>query len=227
MAPFSDYAIIFAKTDPSKKTHGISAFIVDMTAQGMSCGKPENKMGLIGCATSDIVMEDVRVPAENMLGREGQGFINAMKTLDIGRIGIAAQGLGVAQACLDETIRYTKERKQFGQSIAQFQNTQFMLADMAAKVAAARSLVYEAALTKERSLAGDRNANSTMTSSIAKYYATEICNEVAGKAVQLHGGYGFIKEYKVERLYRDCRVFTIYVGTSQVQQMVIASQLLK
>jgi alkylation response protein AidB-like acyl-CoA dehydrogenase len=133
----------------------------------------------------------------------------------------------VAQACLDETIKYTKERKQFGQPLSKFQNTQFMLADMATKIEAARNLVYQAAITKEQALAGNRNANSTMASSIAKYFSTEICNEVAGKAVQLHGGYGYIKEYKVERMYRDCRVFTIYEGTSQVQQMVIAGQLLK
>lgn len=170
MAPLSDYAIVYAKTDPSKGT---------------------------------------------------KGFINAMKTLDVGRMGVAAQAVGVAQGCLDEAIKYAKERKQFGRPLAKFQNTQFMLADMATKLAAAKELVYQAAITK------DTGGNSTMASSMAKYFAAEICNEIAAKAVQIHGGYGFIKEYKVERMYRDCRVFTIYEGTSQVQQMVIAGQLLK
>lgn len=221
MAPLSDYAIVYAKTDPSKGTKGISAFIVDMKWPGVSCGKAEHKMGLIGCATSDIVLEDVRVPKENLLGELNKGFINAMKTLDVGRMGVAAQAVGVAQGCLDEAIKYAKERKQFGRPLAKFQNTQFMLADMATKLAAAKELVYQAAITK------DTGGNSTMASSMAKYFAAEICNEIAAKAVQIHGGYGFIKEYKVERMYRDCRVFTIYEGTSQVQQMVIAGQLLK
>lgn len=221
MAPLSDYAIVYAKTDPSKGTRGISAFIVDMKWPGVSCGKAEHKMGLIGCATSDIVLEDVRVPKENLLGELNKGFINAMKTLDVGRMGVAAQAVGVAQGCLDEAVKYAKERKQFGRSLAQFQNTQFTLADMATKLAAAKELVYQAAITK------DTGGNSTMASSMAKYYAAEVCNEIAAKAVQIHGGYGFIREYKVERMYRDCRVFTIYEGTSQVQQMVIAGQLLK
>lgn len=221
MAPLADYAIVYAKTDPAKGTKGISAFIVDMKWPGVSCGKAEHKMGLVGCATSDIVLEDVRVPRENLLGELNKGFINAMKTLDVGRMGVAAQSVGVAQACLDEAIKYAKERKQFGRPLAKFQNTQFTLADMATKLAAAKELVYQAAITK------DTGGNSTLASSMAKYYAAEICNEIAAKAVQIHGGYGFIKEYKVERMYRDCRVFTIYEGTSQVQQMVIAGQLLK
>ena len=137
-APISDYAVVYAKTDMSKGTKGISAFIVDMKSPGVSCGKPEQKMGLIGCATSDIVLEDVRVPAENMLGKEGQGFTNAMKTLDIGRLGIAAQSVGVAQGCLDEAIKYAKSRRQFGHALADFQAVSFMLADMATKLYAAR-----------------------------------------------------------------------------------------
>jgi alkylation response protein AidB-like acyl-CoA dehydrogenase len=169
MAPFSDYAIIYAKTDPAKRTRGITAFIMDMKLPGVSVGKPESKMGLIGCATSDIVMDDVRVSAGDMLGAEGAGFANAMKTLDIGRMGVAAQALGVAQACLDESVKYASERRQFGQPIAKFQNTQFTIADMAAKVEAARNLVYDAAIAKDRSLAGDRSANSTLASSLAKY----------------------------------------------------------
>ena len=221
MAPLADYSIIYAKTDMTKGTKGISAFIVDMKAEGVSCGKAEHKMGLIGCATSDIILENVRVHKSDMLGEKNKGFINAMKTLDVGRIGVAAQSIGVAQAALDEAIKYAKERKQFGRPIANFQAISFMIAEMATKLKAAKELVYDAAYLK------DTNQNATMAASMAKYYAAEVCNEICAKAVQIHGGYGFMKEYKVERLYRDCRVFTIYEGTSQVQQMVIAGQLLK
>jgi len=221
MAPLSDYAIVYAKTDKTKGSRGISAFIVEMDWPGVSTGKPENKMGLIGCATSDIILENVRVPKCNMLGEVNKGFSNAMKTLDVGRIGVAAQSIGVAQGCLDEAVKYAKERKQFGVTLSKFQNTQFTLADMATKLAAAKELVYQAAITR------DQGKNSSMAASMAKYYASEVCNEIAAKAVQIHGGYGFIKKYKVERMYRDCRVFTIYEGTSQIQQMVIANNLLK
>ena len=221
MAPLADYAVVYAKTDATKGTRGITAFIVDMKAPGVSCGKAEHKMGLVGCATSDIILENVRVHKKDMLGELNQGFINAMKTLDVGRIGVAAQSIGVAQAALDEAVKYAKERKQFGKNICQFQAISFMLADMATKLKAAKELVYDAAYLK------DTNQNATMAASMAKYYASEVCNEICAKAVQIHGGYGFMKEYRVERLYRDCRVFTIYEGTSQVQQMVIAGQLLK
>jgi alkylation response protein AidB-like acyl-CoA dehydrogenase len=221
MAPMSDYAVVYAKTDMSKGTKGISAFIVDMKLEGVSCGKAEHKMGIIGCATSDIIMENVRVHKSDLLGELNQGFVNAMKTLDVGRIGVASQSIGVAQAALDEAIKYAKERKQFGRRIADFQAISFMIADMATKLKAAKELVYDAAYLK------DTNQNASMAASMAKYYSSEICNEICAKAVQIHGGYGFMKEYKVERLYRDCRVFTIYEGTSQVQQMVIAGQLLK
>ncbi len=221
MAPLSDYAIIYAKTDKSKGSRGISAFIVHMDWPGVSCGKAEDKMGLKGCATSDIILENVRVPKENMLGELNRGFSNAMKTLDVGRIGVAAQSIGVAQGCLDEAIKYAKERKQFGTPIAKFQNTQFTLADMATKLTAAKELVYQAAIAR------DMGKPDSKVASMAKYFASEVCNEIAAKAVQIHGGYGFIKEYKVERMYRDCRVFTIYEGTSQIQQMVIANALLK
>ena len=221
MAPLADYSVVYAKTDMSKGTKGITAFIVDMKLPGVSCGKPEHKMGLIGCATSDIILEDVRVHKSDVLGEVNKGFINAMKTLDVGRIGVAAQSIGVAQGALDEAIKYAKERKQFGRRIADFQAISFMIADMAAKLRAAKLLVYEAAYLK------DINQNATQAASMAKYYAAETCNEICAKAVQIHGGYGYMKEYKVERMYRDCRVFTIYEGTSQVQQMVIAGQLLK
>jgi len=222
-APVADWTIIYAKTDRSQKgSRGISAFIMDMKLPGVSLGKNEHKMGIIGCPTSDIIMEDVRVHKDDMLGEEGKGFSNAMKTLDIGRIGVAAMSVGVAQGALDEAVKYAKERKQFGRRIADFQAISFMLADMATKLQAAKELVYRAAQLKDAN-----SPESGQAASMAKYFAAEICNEIAAKAVQIHGGYGFIKEYKVERIYRDCRVFTIFEGTSQVQQMVIAGNLLK
>lgn len=221
MAPLADFAVVYAKTDMSKGSRGITAFIVDMKQKGVSCGKPEAKMGLVGCATSDIILENVRVHKDNMLGELNKGFTNAMKTLDVGRIGVAAQSIGVAQAALDEAIKYAKERKQFGRRIADFQAISFMIAEMATKLQAAKHLVYDAARLK------DENAPASKEASMAKFYASEVCNEICAKALQIHGGYGYIKDYKIERLYRDCRVFTIYEGTSQVQQMVIAGQLLK
>ncbi len=221
MAPLADYAIVFAKTEQGVGTRGVSAFVVDMKLPGVSCGKPENKMGIIGCATSDIILEDVRVHKSDRLGMEGQGFKIAMATLDTGRLGVAAQSIGVAQGCIDETIRYMKERKQFGRRLADFQALSFMMADICTKQEAAKQLTYRAAYLI------DTNQDATLAASMAKYYASEICNEIAQKCVQLHGGYGFIKDYKVERMFRDCRVFTIYEGTSQVQQMVIGNKLFK
>ena len=222
-APVADWCIIYAKTDRSQKgSKGISAFIMDMKLPGVSCGKAEHKMGIIGCPTSDIIMEDVRVHNSDMLGEEGKGFLNAMKTLDIGRIGVAAMSVGVAQGALEESVRYAKDRKQFGRRIADFQAISFMLADMATKLQAAKELVYRAAQLKDVN-----SPEAGQAASMAKYYATEVCNEIAAHAVQIHGGYGYIREYKVERIYRDCRVFTIFEGTSQVQQMVIAGNLLK
>ena len=221
MAPLADWAVVYAKTDMSMGTKGISAFIVDMKQEGVSCGKPEKKMGVVGCATSDIILENVRVHKDNLLGQEGKGFINAMKTLDTGRMGVAAQSIGVAQGCLDEAIKYAKERKQFGRPIAKFQAIAFMLAEMATKLEAAKNLVYKTAWLI------DNCQDASMAASMAKFYASEVCNEIAAKTVQIHGGYGFIKDYKIERMFRDCRVFTIYEGTSQVQQMVISGKLLK
>ena len=221
MAPLADWAVIYAKTDMSMGTRGISAFIVDMKQEGVSCGKPEKKMGVVGCATSDIILENVRVHKDNLLGQEGKGFINAMKTLDTGRMGVAAQSIGVAQGCLDEAIKYAKERKQFGRPIAKFQAIAFMIAEMATKLEAAKNLVYKTAWLN------DNGQDASMAASMAKFYASEVCNEIAAKTVQIHGGYGFIKDYKIERMFRDCRVFTIYEGTSQVQQMVISGKLLK
>ena len=221
MAPLADWAVVYAKTDMSMGTKGISAFIVDMKQEGVSCGKPEKKMGVVGCATSDIILENVRVHKDNLLGQEGKGFINAMKTLDTGRMGVAAQSIGVAQGCLDEAIKYAKERKQFGRPIAKFQAIAFMLAEMATKLEAAKNLVYKTAWLI------DNGQDASMAASMAEFYASEVCNEIAAKTVQIHGGYGFIKDYKIERMFRDCRVFTIYEGTSQVQQMVISGKLLK
>ena len=221
MAPLADWAVVYAKTDMSMGTKGISAFIVDMKQEGVSCGKPEKKMGVVGCATSDIILENVRVHKDNLLGQEGKGFINAMKTLDTGRMGVAAQSIGVAQGCLDEAIKYAKERKQFGRPIAKFQAIAFMLAEMATKLEAAKNLVYKTAWLI------DNGQDASMAASMAKFYASEVCNEIAAKTVQIHGGYGFIKDYQIERMFRDCRVFTIYEGTSQVQQMVISGKLLK
>ena len=221
MAPLADYAVVFAKTDVTKGSRGLSAFVVDMHAPGVSCGKPEHKMGVIGCATSDIILENAKVPVEDRLGEEGDGFKIAMNTLNTGRLGVSAQSIGVAQGCLDEAIKYAKERKQFGRRIGDFQAISFMIAEMATKLEAAKQLVYKAAYMM------DTRQDATMNASMAKYYASEVCNEIAQKAVQIHGGYGFIKDYKIERMFRDCRVFTIYEGTSQVQQMVISGKLLK
>ena len=221
-APIADYCIVYAKTDMTKGNKGISAFVVDMKAPGISCGKHEAKMGIVGYPTSDVVLEDVRVHKSDMLGKENMGFINAMKTLDGGRLGVSAQSIGVAQGCLDEAIKYSKERVQFGKPICKNQAIAFMIADMATKLTAAKELVYLAAQMKDKN-----DPKASMYCSMAKYYASETCNEIAAKAVQIHGGYGFIEEYPVERKYRDCRVFTIYEGTSQVQQMVISGNLLK
>ena len=221
-APIADYCIVYAKTDMTKGNKGISAFVVDMKTPGVSCGKHEAKMGIVGYPTSDVVLEDVRVHKSDMLVKENMGFINAMKTLDGGRLGVSAQSIGVAQGCLDEAIKYSKERVQFGKPICKNQAIAFMIADMATKLTAAKELVYLAAQMKDKN-----DPKASMYCSMAKYYASETCNEIAAKAVQIHGGYGFIKEYPVERKYRDCRVFTIYEGTSQVQQMVISGNLLK
>ena len=221
MAPLSDYAVVFAKTDVTKGNRGLSAFVLDMHGEGVSCGKPENKMGVIGCATSDIIMDNAIVPQEDRLGEEGDGFKIAMQTLNTGRLGVAAQSIGVASGCLEEAVKYARERKQFGRPIGSFQAISFMIADMATKLAAAKQLVYKAAYMM------DTRQDATLNASMAKYFASEVCNEIAQKAVQIHGGYGFIKDYKIERMFRDCRVFTIYEGTSQVQQMVIGGKLLK
>lgn len=222
-APFADYAVVYAKTDPSQKgSKGISMFLVDMKLPGVSCGKPEHKMGIVGYPTSDIILEDVHVHKSDLLGPLHKGFSTAMKTLDGGRLGMAAQAVGIAQGCLDASVKYAKERRQFGKPIAKFQAISFMLADMATEIEAARQLVYSTAVRKD---AGD--PESAKLCAMSKLYAAEMCNRAAYKAVQIHGGYGYIKEYKVERFYRDARITSIYEGTSQVQQMVISGSLLK
>ncbi len=220
-AGYADVYIIMAMTDKSKGVKGISAFIVERDFEGFSVGKKEAKMGIRGSATCELIFENCKVPKENLLGKVGQGFKIAMKTLDGGRIGIAAQALGIAQGAIDETVKYVKERKQFGRPIAKFQNTQFTLADMQTKTDASRLLVYRAARAK------DNNERYSSFAAMAKLFASETAMEVTTKAVQLHGGYGYTREYPVERMMRDAKITEIYEGTSEVQKMVIAGTLLK
>ena len=222
-APFADYCVVYAKTDPTQRgSRGISMFIVDMKLPGVSTGKPEHKMGINGYPTSDVILENVRVHKDDLLGPLHKGFSTAMKTLDGGRLGMAAQALGIAQGAFGEAVKYAKERKQFGQPIAKFQGISFMLADMATEIEAARQLIYSTAVRKDAD-----DPESSKLCAMCKLFAGEMCNRVAAKAVQIHGGYGYIKEYKVERFYRDARIATIYEGTSQVQQMVISGSVLK
>ena len=216
----ADTFIIMAMTDKSQGTRGISAFIVESDTPGFSLGKKEDKMGINASDTRELIFQDCRVPKENLLGKEGMGFKIAMATLDGGRIGIAAQALGIAQRALDETVKYVNERKQFGRSIGKFQGLQWEIAEMATKVEAARNLVYKAAKTK------DSGESFSKEAAMAKYYASEVASEVANKAVQLHGGYGYMKDYPVERLMRDAKITEIYEGTTEVQKMVIAGSLL-
>ncbi len=220
-AVYAHVYVIFAMTDKSLGNKGISAFIVEKGTPGFSIGKKEKKMGIRGSATTELVFEDCRIPKENLLGQQGKGFAIAMKTLDGGRVGIAAQALGIAQGAMDETIKYTKERKQFGRSISQFQNTQFQMADMETKVQAARLLVRSAHWKK------DNGMPYSVDAAMAKLFAAETAMEVTTKAVQLHGGYGYTREYPVERMMRDAKITEIYEGTSEVQRMVIAGKLFK
>lgn len=216
----ADIYVIFAMTDKSKGTKGISAFIVEKGTPGFSFGTKEKKMGIRGSSTYELIFTDCRIPKENLLGAEGKGFGIAMSTLDGGRIGIAAQALGIAAGALESTIAYVRERKQFGQAISKFQNTQFEIADMATKVECARLLVYKAALAKES------QKRFSVEAAMAKLYASEVAMEVTTKAVQLHGGYGYTREYEVERMMRDAKITEIYEGTSEVQRMVISAALL-
>ena len=213
--------IIMAMTDKSKGTKGISAFIVEKDFPGFSVGKKEKKMGIRGSATCELIMENCIVPAENLLGQEGKGFAIAMKTLDGGRIGIASQALGIAQGAMDETVKYLKERKQFGKALAKFQNMQFQLADLETRIAASRLLVRKAAFRKDCKVPYSADA------AMAKLFAAETAMEMTTKAVQYHGGYGYTREYPVERMMRDAKITEIYEGTSEVQRMVIAANLFK
>ncbi len=213
--------IIMAMTDKTQGTRGISAFIVEKGMPGFSFGLPEKKMGIRGSHTCELIFEDVRVPKENLLGKEGMGFKIAMQTLDGGRIGIAAQALGIAEGALAETITYVKERKQFGRALSAFQNTQFQLADLANQIEAARLLVYRAAWCKQSGLP------YTVPAAHAKLFAAECAMKVTTKCVQLFGGYGYTRDYPVERMMRDAKITEIYEGTSEVQRMVISGSLLR
>ncbi len=221
----ADVYIVIAVTGKIEKRgrmqKEISAFIVEKGTPGFTFGTKENKMGIRGSSTYELIFTDCRIPKENLLGAKGKGFGIAMHTLDGGRIGIAAQALGLAEGALETTIQYVKERKQFGRSIAQFQNTQFQLADMATKVQAAQLLVYKAAMAKATQKV------YSVEAAMAKLYAAEVAMEVTTKCVQLHGGYGYIREYDVERMMRDAKITEIYEGTSEVQRMVISGSLLK
>ena len=226
----ADVYVIFAVTGKVEKRgrvmKEISAFIVEKGTPGFTFGTKENKMGICASSTYELIFTDCRIPKENLLGAQGKGFNIAMHTLDGGRIGIASQALGLAEGALETTINYVKERKQFGRSIGQFQNTQFQLADMATKVEAAKLLVYKAAKKKDEYKTNPKVSYS-FEAAQAKLYAAEVAMEVTTKAVQLHGGYGYIKEYGVERMMRDAKITEIYEGTSEVQRMVISAQLLK
>ena len=221
----ADVYVIIAVTGTVEKRgrmqKEISAFIVEKGTPGFTFGTKEKKMGIRGSATYELIFTDCRIPKDNLLGKKGEGFHIAMHTLDGGRIGIAAQALGLAEGALERTVAYVKERKQFGRAIGQFQNTQFQLADMATKVQAAQYLVYRAAMAKAT------QKSYSVEAAMAKLYAAEVAMEVTTKAVQLHGGYGYIREYDVERMMRDAKITEIYEGTSEVQRMVISSALLK
>ncbi|MBN1280053.1 MAG: acyl-CoA dehydrogenase [Candidatus Thermoplasmatota archaeon] len=218
--PKAGILIVFAVTDKSAASKGISAFIVENTMKGFKVGSIFDKMGINANLVSELIFEDMEVPKENLLGKEGDGFKIALSTLDGGRIGIAAQAVGIAQAALDESITYAKQREQFGKPIAKFQAIQWMIADMATRIQAARFLVYNAAFVKDK---GERFSKEA---AMAKLYASETAMDAVIKAVQIHGGYGYTKEYTVERLFRDAKITEIYEGTSEVQRMVIAANLL-
>ena len=217
----ADIVVLFASTDKELGSRGLSAFIVEKGFPGFSVGKKEDKMGIRASVTNELVFEDCRVPGENLIGEEGMGFKIAMTALDGGRIGIAAQAVGIAQACLEESVRYSKERKQFGKTISSFQAVQWMLANMATKIEASRLLTYKAAYVK------DQGKRFSKDAAMAKLFASEAAVDAAVDAVQIHGGYGYMKEYVVERLFRDSKITEIYEGTSEIQRLVIAAHLLK
>ncbi len=217
----ADTIIVTAKTDEAKRHKGISAFLVKKDTPGLIVGNLEEKLGLRASDTVDLIFEDCRVPAENILGNEGDGFMIAMSGLDGGRIGIAAQSIGVARAAFDAAVNYAKKREQFGRTISKFQGLRWMIADMATEIEAAQQLMLSAAAMK------DRGEKYTAQASMAKLFASEMVNRITATALQIHGGYGFTKEYPAERFYRDARVFTIYEGTSEIQRVVISNHILQ
>ena len=219
--PNADYFVVFAMTDPAKKTKGISAFLLKKNDQGFAIGKVEKKLGIRASSTSQVILTDCRLPKSRLLSEEGGGFYIAMNTLDLGRIGIGTQALGISQAAFDHAIKYAGEREAFNQTINNFQAIQWMIADMSTRIEAARLLVYKAAVMKDKGLSCSREAAQ------AKLFASETSNFVTNKAVQIHGGYGYSREYPVERLLRDARITEIYEGTSEIQRMVIARHLIK
>ena len=225
---YADVCVGMAVTDKSMKSHGISAFIVEKGTKGFKPGKKENKLGLRASDTSEVIFSDCFVPGENLLGREGEGFVNSLQILDGGRISIASLGLGMAQGAYEASLKYSKQRKQFGKAISEFQAIQFKLADMATEIEAARLLTYHAAWLADRAIAaGDVGGGRfTRESSMAKLYAGEVAVRVANEAVQIFGGYGFVKDYPAEKYYRDVKLCTIGEGTSEIQRLVIARQLL-
>ena len=217
----ADVYVVIAVTDKAARTHGLSAFIIEKGTKGFRPGKKENKLGLRASDTSELVFEDCEIPAENLLGHEGEGFVDAMRILDGGRISIASLGLGMAQGAYECALKYSKQRKQFGKAISEFQAIQWKLADMATEIDAARLLTMRAAWLK------DNKMKTTLESSMAKLYTSEVAVRAANEAVQIHGGYGFIKDYPAEKFYRDVKLCTIGEGTSEIQRMVISRQILK
>jgi alkylation response protein AidB-like acyl-CoA dehydrogenase len=219
-APVAKYIVLFAMTDPGKRHHGISAFLIDTEKPGFLHGKKEPKLGIRASATSEVIFENYETPAEDMLGKEGEGFKIAMSMLDAGRIGIGAQALGIAEAAFEASVSYANEREAFGQKIGEFQGIAFMLADMKTRIEASRLLVYNAAFAKERSKkTGER---FTFEAAMAKLYASETANFVTDQAVQIHGAMGYSKELPIERYYRDARITQIYEGTSEIMRTIIA-----
>lgn len=224
-AGVSEYYTVMAVTDPTKRTKGISAFVVEKSDEGVSFGAPEKKLGIKGSPTREVYFDNVRIPADRMIGEEGTGFATAMKTLDHTRVTIAAQAVGIAQGALDYAKGYVQERKQFGKPIGDFQGVQFMLADMAMKLEAARQLTYAAAAKSERVSAGGKEDDLTFFGAAAKCYASDAAMEITTDAVQLLGGYGYTRDYPVERMMRDAKITQIYEGTNQVQRIVMARNL--
>lgn len=213
-------AVIISVTDKSKGSKGISAFVIEKGMPGFNVGKKENKLGMRASDTAELIFDNLKVPSENLLGNEGEGFIQALKILDGGRIAIAALSLGIAEGALDAIVKYSKQRKQFGKYLSEFQATQFKIAEIDTEIQAAKAMVYKAAYLKEQ------GKDINLASSIAKYYASEIAVKATNEAIQVHGGYGFSKEFPVEKLYRDVKLMTIGEGTSEVQKMIIAKNII-